>query len=211
LDQSQDQADASAQKEATYTGLSVIVGSLAIMLSFFQYRIAKSSYLANRPYLIFGEVTLHNLICRKDVQGLTFTYAKVVIENAGSGPAVIRDFRGKLKILPDAMKGGFPSPGVDWGDMKDCEPIGVSRKVIAGRGDADATVIYKGNFLSDDDYKAVKMTYEQILVFYGTINYSSVTGWRRYKTTIGITYRPPGLIGEKDFFSIGPAKYNRNT
>ncbi|MGB8411370.1 MAG: hypothetical protein WCE23_00950 [Candidatus Binatus sp.] len=86
-------ADTSAQKEATYTGLLVIVGALAIFVSALNYcasksaadaardsaKAAKAAVHQNRPFVLVKEIAHED-------RGVTIY---IVCDNAGTGPADI--------------------------------------------------------------------------------------------------------------------------
>jgi hypothetical protein len=185
---------------------------LVALIAFFQYRVSNLTYLVDRPYLIVGAITLHNMTTVVRAGGIAFMTATVMIENVGKRPAVIKEAKGELILLPDASKGGWPTAPSDWGTLKNLLFASLEKKVVGGNAAIELLIKYKANLLSEDDYKAIKMSYEKILVAVGSIRYKAVAGWwHRYKTTFGMKYSPAGLIGEKEFFMTGPSKYNRNT
>lgn len=184
---------------------------LVAFIAFFQYRVATLAYLVDRPYL--GQTTLLNLTTfERMTEGLALTTARITVENVGKRPAVIDEVGGELLLLPDASGGGIPIPPADWGNLKKLRPAASEKKVIPEKGTIEVLAQYQLGLLSEEDYKAVKMTYQKILVLAGMIKYRPVAGrWHRYRTTFGLRYNPPGFLGGKDFFSVGPAKYNVNT
>jgi hypothetical protein len=192
----------------------VVVAALVALITFFQYRITSLAYLVDRPYLIVGDITLHNMTTVVRAGGLAFTTATVIVENAGKRPAVIQEAKGELLLVADASEGGWPITPRDWGiNVDDLLPASVEKKVVGANSTIEVLIKYKKNLLSEEDYKAVKMTYDKIIVAIGRIEYRPVAGWRwhRYKTAFGKRYSPAGMIGEKDFFIVGPPNYNRNT
>jgi hypothetical protein len=185
---------------------------LVALITFFQYRVANLTYLIDRPYLIVGQITLNNLTTVERAKGMAFMTATVIIENVGKRPAIIKEAKGELLLLPDASNGGWPTEPGDWGTIKNLLFAAVQKKVVGGNAVIEILIKYKPNLPSEEDYRAIKMTYEKILVALGSIKYRPVAGWwHRYKTTFGLKYSPAGLIGEKEFFAVGPPRYNTNT
>ncbi len=211
----QQSIEVSIRKDWSDYGL-LYVTVLVALITFFQYRIARLAYLVDRPYLIVGQTTLLNFTTfERMTTGLALTTASITIENVGKRPAMVNEVKGQLLLLPDASGGGIPFPPADWGNLESLQHGAPQRKVIPEHGSIEVLVQYPRGLVSEEDYRAIKMTYTKILVAAGAIKYRPVAGWwqrlRPYKTTFGLRYNPPGFLGENDFFNVGPDRYNKNT
>jgi hypothetical protein len=170
------------------------------------------AYLASRPYVVADEFVLKNFTTRNrlpdDAVALTFMVANFQLRNVGKGPAIITAARAKLKMLPDDPKSRkfLPNPSDDWGDLSDCVSIPLSARVIPAETAITASTGFAG-LPSEEDYKAISMTYEKHIVVYGLLEYIDAAG-QTYKGGFGVLYRPKRMFGDDDFFSIGPIKYN---
>jgi hypothetical protein len=174
--------------------------------------VARLAYVANSPSVFADDFVLKNFTTTErlpdDTTGLIFMVANFKLRNVGKGPAVIRMAKAKLKILPNEPKNWqlLPNPSDDWGDLSDCVPIPLSARVIPADGSIIATTGFSG-LPSEEDYKAVKMTYDKHIIVYGSLEYTDASG-EKYDLGFGVTYRPQGMLND-EFFSTGPAKYNR--
>ena len=134
--------------------------------------ITKLEYLANSPYVFADDFVLKNFSTRnrlpEDAAALTFMVANFQIKNVGKGPAIITAARAKLKILPDdpANRRLLPNPSDDWGDLSDCVSIPLSARVIPAERSITASTGFAG-LPSEEDYRAIKMTYDKHIVVYG--------------------------------------------
>jgi hypothetical protein len=174
--------------------------------------VTRLAYLASRPYVTADEFVMKNFTTVNrlpdDAPPLTFMVVNFKLKNVGKGPAIIRIARAKLKIVsndPEAWK-FLPNPIDDWGDLSDCVPVPLEARVIP----SDSSVLATTGFTplpSEEEYKAIKMTYDQHIVIYGSLEYFDAAG-EKYTAGFGVIYRPKGLLGENEFFSTGPAKYN---
>jgi hypothetical protein len=176
-------------------------------------KITQLAYLANSPYVFADDFILKNFTTRNrlpdDAAALTFMVANFQLKNVGQGPAIITIARAKLKILPDdpTNRKLLPNPSDDWGDLDDCVSIPLSARVIP----ADKSITASTGFAalpSEEDYRAISMTYDKHIVVYGLLEYTDAAG-QTYKGGFGVLYRPKRMLGDDDFFTTGPIKYNR--
>jgi hypothetical protein len=174
-------------------------------------KFTKLAYIANRPYLTADEFILKNFTTVNrlpdDAAPFTFMVANFKLRNVGKGPAIIRIARAKMKIVPNDPEAWkfLANPADDWGDLSDCISIPLSARVIPADGSILATTGFTP-LPSEEEYKAIKMTYDQHIVIYGSLEYLDATG-QKYEAGFGVIYRPKDML-DAEFFSTGPAKYN---
>ncbi len=187
-----------------FTLALVLVGGL-------QYRFIRLAYIANRPYVFADDFVMKNFTTQdrlpEDTTGIIFMVATFKLKNVGKGPAIVRSAKAKLKTVPnDPSKWRLlPNPSDDWGDLSDCIAIPLSSRVIPDGGFIDASTGFNG-LPSEQDYRAIKMTYDKHIVVYGTIEYTDAAN-RRYTVGFGVLYRPQGMLND-EFWITGPTGYN---
>jgi hypothetical protein len=174
-------------------------------------KFTKLAYIANRPYVTADEFVLKNFSTVNrlpdDAPALTFMVANFKLRNVGKGPAIIHIARAKMKIVPNDPEAWkfLPNPSDDWGDLSDCVSIPLSARVIP----ADSSILATTGFTplpTEEEYKAIRMTYDQHIVIYGSLEYIDAAG-QKYEAGFGVIYRPKDMLNG-EFFSTGPAKYN---
>jgi hypothetical protein len=87
--------------------------------------------------------------------------------------------------------------------------LAINPKIIGTEESVEVFAVYDKGLLSKESYAAIKGRYTQHIIIYGFVKYADAAK-RPYRTGFGMLYRPAGFMGDKDFFALGPAKYNRN-
>jgi hypothetical protein len=219
LNNHQRDAESSAQKEATYTGLLVIVGLLAIILN---YCAAKSAAVAAldsakaanlalqavRPFVLLDKLEMRNFEPRSGLTSSSIqTVADVTVTNAGNGPAIITKIIARMKVTARPFLQRDPP---DFTDCQEMWAVWIQPNVIAAKGIASFLVRFDDGNLVDESYYKLK-AHDTGLALYGVITYEDVFEGI-YEMTFGFLYSwGYDDAGEGHWsFQAGPKEYNRH-
>jgi hypothetical protein len=175
----QNNADATAQKEATYTGLLVIVGLLAVILNYCttksaadaakqSARAAELGLKADRPYLLVEDARIRGFppSMPQSIADLAdaVTEAVFTLRNYGKGPALVEEIVLRVKAVVD-----LPPPK----DFTDCRKQSVVVEAVPSGGCLKIKSDFVEGFITDIDIAAIKGR-TKTLIAYGRVIYRDV-------------------------------------
>lgn len=192
----------------TFNFFLVLVGAGQVFLLYLALR-------QDRPFLSIEKLELLNFMPKSEVQAIAPLAVKFFLKNYGKEVAVDINGTGKIAL------GGLPAQ-VNGANFEPVDKISIESEVLdAGEESSPCYVLYRGVFLKDEEFEAVRDRQTE-LVLYGTIDYSDIRRnasiWRRnvrwkrppYSTSFGRVFRPASGFQVKPFFDVGSKRVNYN-
>jgi len=221
VSQNQHSPDTSAQKEATYTGLLVIIGVFAIIVSALQYGAGRSAAKAakrsadaafdsaqaaklalhvNRPLVIVQEV---RVTLRENDYSLT---PRVVFRNYGHSPAILLEtYLGLETCSGEEVRNLTEDTVKQWKYTRHS----VQTQVVADGETAEEPITI--NFLFPKAFAEV-LNKETAQVAHGLVRYRGAFELLEpYESRFCWIYVPPWGEWPNGFFVIGPKELNKTT